>query len=237
MTAMAAMMAMPMMAQLKIKGVGHDNRYKVGSETRQMETQYVGWNSQLGKAIFVVEQGIYAMTWDGAALSTPVKEPPVVISDFYSGGQYTDNDKALWANNFNLMNGNSGAAYVDGKIVTVMSRDEQSTEDDVLFAVRKWDATTGDMLTGPEDYFPKARNIESAGMSYNPIDGKVYGLFYLTEVQLGEEITSDPDFFVDQDGDATSTDAGYCLCTIDLKTMEVTPIIYRRGWKDAQYRQ
>ncbi len=224
MTAMAAMMAMPMMAQLKIKGVGHDNRYKVGSETRQMETQYVGWNSQLGKAIFVVEQGIYAMTWDGAALSTPVKEPPVVISDFYSGGQYTDNDKALWANNFNLMNGNSGAAYVDGKIVTVMSRDEQSTEDDVLFAVRKWDATTGDMLTGPEDYFPKARNIESAGMSYNPLDGKVYGLFYLTEVQLGEEITSDPDFFVDQDGDATSTDAGYCLCTIDLKTMEVTPI-------------
>lgn len=207
--------------EIKIKGIGHWNRYDDGE---QMPSEYVGWNSQLGRAIFIVDQGIYAMTLNGANLSVPVKEPPVNKADFYSNGQYTDNDKALWANNFNLMVGNSGAAYVDGQLVTVYSRDESSTVDEVIFAVRKWDANTGDLLSGPEDYMSMSSNVESAGMSYNPIDGKVYGLFYLTNQDLGEEITSDPDFFVDQDGDATSTDAGYCICSVDLNTMQVTPI-------------
>lgn len=220
-TVMALMVALPSMAQIKIKGIGHWNRYDNGD---QMESEYVGWNSALGKAIFIVEQGIYAMTWDGTTLSTPVKEPPVNKSDFYSNGQFTDNDKALWANNFNLMVGNSGAAYVHGQLVTVYSRDEQSTVDEVLFAVRKWDANTGDLLSNPDDYMAMSSNIESAGMCYNPKDGLVYGLFYLTNQDLGEEITSDPDFFVDQDGDATSTDAGYCLCTVDINTMQITPI-------------
>ena len=114
---LAMMVAVTAAAQeIKIKGIGHWNRYDDGE---QMVSNYVGWNSDLGKAIFIVDQGIYAMTLNGTTLSTPVKEPPVNKADFFSNGQFTDNDKALWANNFNLMVGNSGAAYVDGKQVTV----------------------------------------------------------------------------------------------------------------------
>jgi hypothetical protein len=120
------------------------------------------------------------------------------------------------------MYGNSGAAYFDGKLVTVMSRDEQSTTDEELFAVRKWDAATGDLLSS--EYRPKSDRLESAGMSYNPKDGKVYGLFYLTGQDLPAEITSDPDYFQDQDDDMTDGDAGYCICTIDLPTMTITPV-------------
>lgn len=217
---MAALFGLSANAQdVKINGVGHNNRYDDGD---QMKSTYVGWNSTLGKSIFVVDQGLYTMTWDGTTLTTPVKEPAVNISDFYSGGQYTDNNKAIWANNFNLMYGNSGAVYVDGQIVTVMSRDEQSTTDDELFAVRKWNAMTGDLLSS--EIRPKSDCLESAGMSYNPIDGKVYGLFYLTEQQLSEEMTSDPDFFTDSEGEASSEDAGYCICTVDLSTMKITPV-------------
>lgn len=220
---LAALLCMPLGAQdLKLKGIGHNNRYKKNSETCSMESKYVGWNYDLQKAIFVVEQGIYAMEWDGLTLTTPEKEPEVRISDFYSGGKYTNNAKALWANNFNLMYGNSGACYVDGKLVTITSRDESSTTDDELFTVRKWDAKTGDLLSWKN--FPKSACVESAGMSYNPIDGKVYGLFYLTGQQLPSDITDDPDYFDDPDGDLTDGDAGYCLCTIDLEKMEVTPI-------------
>ena len=61
-------------------------------------------------------------------------------------------------------------------------------------------------------------------MCLNPKDGKVYGLFLLTKQDLPEEIVNDPDFFVDQDGVSTDTDAGYCLCSIDLETMTITPI-------------
>ena len=61
-------------------------------------------------------------------------------------------------------------------------------------------------------------------MSYNPVDGKVYGLFYLTGQELAEEITSDPEYFEDQDADLTDGDAGYAICTIDLNTMKVTPV-------------
>ena len=215
--------ALPLVAvnaqNVKLKGIGHNNRYDDGD---QMVSKYVGWNSELGKSIFIVDNGIYATTWNGSSLTTPVKEPAVNMSDFYSGGQFTDNEKALWANNFNLMYGNSGAVYVNGKLVTVMSRDEQSTTDEELFAVRKWDAATGNLLSS--EYRPKSDRLESAGMSYNPKDGKVYGLFYLTGQDLPSEITSDPDYFEDQDADMTDGDAGYALCTIDLSTMKVTPI-------------
>ena len=81
------------------------------------------------------------MSWDGSSLSTPVREPEVSKSDVMSS-----EEKQLWATNFNMMFGNSGAAYINGKLVTVMSRDEQSTTDEELFAVRKWDAKTGDLL-------------------------------------------------------------------------------------------
>ena len=103
--AMAA--SMQLSAQnVVLKGIGHDNRYDDGE---QMPSTYVGYNSSVQKSIFVVDQGIYSMDWNGSTLSTPVKDPAVNIADFYSGGQFTDNNKALWANNFNLMYGNSGA--------------------------------------------------------------------------------------------------------------------------------
>ena len=213
--ALAIPFSMPMGAQdLKLKGIGHNNRYDDGD---QMKSYYVGWNVELGKAVFVVDNGIYAMNYNGTSLSTPVKEPAVVVSEIRG-----DNEKEKWANNFNMMYGNSGAVYVNGYLVTVMSRDEQSTVDDELFAVRKWDAETGDLLSSR--IHPKSDCLESAGMSYNPKDGKVYGLFYMTGQDLPDEITSDPDYFEDQDADMTDGDAGYCLCTIDLKTMKITPI-------------
>lgn len=199
---------------VKINGIGHNNRYDDGD---QMKSTYLGWNAELQKPIFIVDYGLYTMTWNGSTLTTPEKEPPVNASEIKG-----DNAKEIWANNFNSMNGNSGACYVAGKLVTVMSRDEQSTVDEELFAVRKWDAKTGNLLSS--EIFPKSAHLESAGMSYNPKDGKVYGLFYLTGQDLPSEITSDPDYFEDQDDDMTDGDAGYCLCTIDLATMKVTPI-------------
>ena len=202
-----------------LKGIGHDNRYDDGE---QMPSTYVGYNASVQKSIFVVDQGIYSMDWNGSTLSNPVKDPAVNIADFYSGGQFTDNNKALWANNFNLMYGNSGAVYVNGKLVTVFSRDESSTVDEELFRVCKWDANSGNLLSN--EIRPKNDHLESAGMAYNPVDGKVYGLFYLTGNQLPAEITNDPDYFADQDDDMTDGDAGYAICSVDLSTMKVTPI-------------
>ena len=214
-TLLAALFCLPINAQdIKLKGIGHNNRYDDGD---QMKTTYVGWNNELGKAIFIVDNGIYAMNYDGTTLSTPVKEPAVNDAEVRA-----DSDKQLWATNFNLMYGNSGAVYVDGQLVTVYSRDESSTVDEELFQVCKWNATTGELLS--RETRPKSDHLESAGMSYNPKDGKVYGLFYLTGQDLPDEITSDPDYFEDQDADMTDGDAGYCLCTVDLATMKVTPI-------------
>jgi len=221
-TGLAALCTLQSAAQtVKLKGIAQTCRYDNGDVMENI-SEYVGWNSELGKSIFIVGNGFYAMTWDGANLSTPVKEPPVNKADFYSNGTFTDNDKAQWADNFNLLYGNSGALYVNGQAVTIYSRDEQSTVDEELFYVRKWNAVTGDMLS--QEIRHKDDCLESAGMAYNPVDGKVYGLFYLTGQQLSEEITSDPDYFVDQDGEASSEDAGYCLCSIDLQTMDITPI-------------
>jgi hypothetical protein len=208
---------------VKIKGIAQGCRNDDG-DTMENISDYVGWNSTLQKSIFIVGNGFYAMNWDGTTLSDPVKEPPVNKADFYDSSTrtFTDDDKALWANNFNLLYGNSGALYVNGQAVTVYSKDEQSTVDEELFAVRKWNAVTGDLLSS--EIRPKDDCLESAGMAYNPVDGKVYGLFYLTSQQLPEEITSDPDYFVDTEGEASSEDAGYCLCSIDLQTMDITPI-------------
>lgn len=217
---LAAVMAAPAGADnIKIKGVLNNNRYDDGD---QLKTEYVGWNAQLGKGIFIVDFGIYAMTWDGTTLSTPVKEPAVSKDDIKD-----DNDKQVWATNFNLMYGNSGAVHVGDKIVTVTSRDYQSTEDKELFAVRKWDAVTGNLLNNADEYMDVSANIESAGISYNPVDGKVYGFFHITDARLLDEITSDEGYFTDQD-DADwgreDLDDGYCLGTIDLSTMKITPI-------------
>lgn len=217
---LAAAVTAPAGAQvIKIKGVLNNNRYDDGD---QLKSEYVGWNSELGKAIFIVDYGIYAMTWDGTTLSTPVKEPAVNKADIKD-----DNERQVWATNFNLMYGNSGAVHIGDKLVTVMSRDYQSTEDNELFAVRKWDALTGDLLNSSDDYMDVSANIESAGMSYNPKDGKIYGFFHITDAKLLDEITGDDDYFTEQD-DADwgreDLDDGYCLGTIDLNTMKITPI-------------
>jgi len=215
MLALAAVCCASVSAQsVKLNGIGHNNRYDDGD---QMKSTYLGYNSELSKSIFIVDNGLYTMSWDGSALTTPTREPAVEKNDVMSS-----NEKQLWANNFNMMYGNSGAVYVNGKLVTIMSRDESSTTDDNLFAVRKWDAKTGELLYSRT--FPKSATLESAGMSYNPLDGKVYGLFYLTGNQLPESITSDPEYFADQDDDMTDGDAGYAICTIDMATMKVTPI-------------
>ena len=218
--ALLAMLAMCLTANadpIKIKGVYNNNRYDDHAD--HWYSQYVGWNSALGRAIFVVENGIYAMQVDQNTISTPVKEPDVVISDFFSNGQFTNNDLALWATNFNLMYGNSGAVNANGVITTVTSRTESEGVDSTnIFAVRHWNAETGDLLNTSNEYYPKNAYLESAGMAVNPVDGKVYGLFYLTDVPLPEEIVNDPDFFGD------SIDSGYAICTIDLESMQVTPI-------------
>lgn len=204
---------------IKIKGVLHNNRYDDGD---QLKSEYVGWNSELGKAIFIVDLGIYAMTWDGTKLSTPVKEPAVVKSEIAN-----DNDKQVWATNFNLMYGNSGAVHVGNKLITVTSRDYQSTEDNELFAVRKWDAVNGNLLNDANEFLDVSANIESAGMSYNPVDGKIYGFFHITDAKLLDEILEDEDYFTEQDdvdSGRENLDDGYCLGTIDPKTMKITPI-------------
>lgn len=224
---LAALFCLPSNAQeITLKGIGHNNRYDDGE---QMKSTWIGSlydenGKYTGKTAFIVDQGIYSMSWDGMDMTDPVKDPAVNIEDIKQGGK-VDYEKALWATNFNLMYGNSGALYIDGQLVTVMSRDESSTTDEELFAVRRWDAKTGNLLSS--EIYPKSAFLESAGMSYNPKDGKVYGLFYITEAALPEEITSDPDYFTDQDDQdfgREGQDAGYCLCTIDLSTMKVTPI-------------
>jgi len=218
--AIVAIMALCLTANadpIKIKGVYNNNRYDDHAD--HWYSTFVGWNSTLGKAIFVVENGIYAMQVDENSVSTPEKEPAVVISDFFSNGQFTNNAMALWANNFNLMYGNSGAVKAGDRIVTVTSRTESEGVDSTnIFAVRKWNAETGDLLNASNEYHPKDAWLENAGMCLNAKDNKVYGLFYLTDVRLPDEIINDPDFYGD------SIDSGYAICTIDLDNMVVTPI-------------
>ena len=163
-------------------------------------SEYVGWNYALQKVIFLVQQGIYRLDWDGQTLSMPVKDPEVNKDDFYSNGQFTDNDKALWASNFNMMYANSGAIVKDGR----------------------WDARTYDLQSAGDDYRPAWDCLESAGMAVNPKDGKVYGLFHITNKYLPDSILNDPDFFADESAD--STDSGYAICTIDLDKMEISQI-------------
>lgn len=229
MLALAAMGCLAVSAQnLTIKGVLEKNKYDDGEQwkTTMIGSLYDENGNYTGTTAYIVDQGIYAMTWDGTTLSTPAKSPAVNLSDIRQGNQ-VDYEKAVWANNFNLMYGNSGAVYVDGILTTVMSRDYQSTEDEELFAVRKWNASSGNLLSGKNEYYSVNRNLESAGMCYNPIDDKVYGLFYISAAALPKEITEDPEYYTDEDDadfDREGQDAGYCICTIDLKTMTVTPI-------------
>ncbi len=223
---LAMLFCLPVSSQIKIKGILNNNRYDDGDQLKStwIGSLYDNEGHYTGVTSYIVDYGIYTMTWDGNTLSTPTKEPEVNMSDIKQGNQ-VDYDKAVWANNFNLMIGNSGAVYVDGRLVTVHSRDYQSTVDEELFAVRHWDAKTGNLLSS--EIFPVSANIESAGMSYNPIDGKVYGFFHITDAQLLDEIVNDPEYYTDQDDEdwgREGLDDGYCLGTIDLTTMKITPI-------------
>ena len=167
------------------------------------------------------------MTYDGTTVSTPVKEPSINRADVVDASGNVDMDKANIAINYNNMRGNSGAGYIDGKIVTVMSRDYQSTTDEELFAVRKWDAKTGKLLTDANQFYNVSANLESAGISYNPKDGKIYGLFHFTDAPLNTAITGDPEYYTDEDDkdfDREGLDAGWAIGTIDPVTMEVTQV-------------
>lgn len=223
------------MAQgITLRGVYQTSR----NDDNSVGSEYVGWNYNLMKAIFIVPQGLYKMQWDGTTLSTPEKDPTVDRADFYSNGQFTDNAKALWATNFNMMHANSGAVIKDGILTTIMSRTDMQnpdgqwvTNDTNRFAVRKWDIQTGDLLTAGDVYYPAWQCLESAGMAVNPKDGKVYGLFHITNKYLPDSILNDPDFFADENAD--STDSGYAICTIDLDKMEIhqiTPGLYYENY-------
>ena len=177
--ALVAAIGMQVMAQsVTLRGIyqtSRDDDYPNG-----YYSEYVGWNYALQKAIFLVQQGVYKMQWDGSTLSMPVKDPEVNKSDFYSNGQFTDNDKALWASNFNMMYANSGAIVHNGILTTIMSRTDMQnpdgtwvTNDTNRFAIRKWDARTYDLLSVGDDYHPAWDCLESAGMAVNPKDGKV----------------------------------------------------------------
>ena len=162
---LAMLICLPVSAQIKIKGVLNNNRYDDGDQLKSIwiGSLYDNEGNYTGVTSYIVDYGIYAMTWDGNTLSTPTKEPEVNISDIKQGSQ-VDYDKAVWANNFINMYGNSGSIYVDGKLVTITSRDYQSTEDEELFRVCKWDAKTGNMLSN--EIFPVSANIESAGICF-----------------------------------------------------------------------
>ena len=227
----AAMMAscLSIMAQgVTLRGVYQTSR----DDDNSVTSEYVGWNYQLMKPIFIVPQGLYKMEWDGTTLHMPAKDPAVDKADFYSNGQFTDNGKAQWANNFNMMFANSGAVIKDGILTTIMSRTDMDgnsgayvepgsqTNDTTRFFVRKWNAQTGDLISS--EIRPAWDCLESAGMAVNPKDGKVYGLFHITHKYLPDSILNDPDFFADENTD--STDSGYAICTIDLDKMEITQI-------------
>jgi len=195
-------------------------------------SEYVGFSYVTYKPIFIVQQGLYKMEWDGSTLTMPVKDPAVNKADFSSNGQITNEAMAQWATNFNMMYANSGAVIYNGVLTTVMSRTDMdpnsgaqvvpgnSVNDTTRFAVRKWNAATGDLISS--EIRPAWDCLESAGMAVNPKDGKVYGLFHITNKYLPDSILNDPDFFADEAAD--STDSGYAICTIDLDKMEISQI-------------
>ena len=195
-------------------------------------SEYVGFSYTTYKPIFIVQQGLYKMEVNGNNVSKPEKFPAINKDEFCRNGQITDEAKAQWVTNFNMMYANSGAIIHNGVLTTVMSRTDMDgnsgayvvpgsqVNDTTRFAVRKWDAVTGDLLSS--EIRPAWDCLESAGMAVNPKNGKVYGLFHITHKYLPDSILNDPDFFADESAD--STDSGYAICTIDLDKMEITPV-------------
>ena len=228
--AVAAMMCVPVMGQVTIKGVVNNNRYDDGDQLEN-KSNYVGWlpaslnPAGVGKAIFASKNGMYEMEVNTTKIE-PVQYPNIPVSEYYSGGTFTDPEKALLVTGFNNMMGNSGAVYANGELWTVFCRDYQSSEPEDMFVARHWDATTGKMLK-EFPHYSEDKVLDSAGMAFNPIDNHIYGLFYVTNAQLPDEITSDPDYFVDEDDQyegRSGQDAGYAIGRLNTETMEVTLI-------------
>lgn len=170
-------------------GVRERMRYDDGEDAK---STYLGWID--GKAQFKTDYGMWSMDVNGETITT---------------NQELDN---------NLMYGNSGSFRVNNILYTVFSHEKPDGDaGEMEFVVRKWDTTDGKLLA--TNIYPKSANLESRGMCYNPIDKKVYGLFYLTDVALDINELDPEDI---QEG--YTTDAGYALCTIDLNTMELTQI-------------
>lgn len=228
--AVAAMMCVPVMGQVTIKGVVNNNRYDDGDQLEN-KSNYVGWlpasldPAGVGKAIFASKNGMYEMEVNTTKIE-PVQYPNIPVSEYYSGGTFTGPEKALLVTGFGKMMGNSGAVYANGELWTVFCRDYQSSEPEDMFVARHWDATTGKMLK-EFPHYSEDKVLESAGMAFNPIDNHIYGLFYVASAQLPDEITSDPDYFVDEDDQyegRSGQDAGYAIGRLNTETMEVTLI-------------
>lgn len=185
---------------LTFKGVKQTMRYDDGEDSH---SEYLGWDSDAGKAIFSGDQGLWKMDVKGTTIT-----PSLVKYD-------------------NSMYGNSGAFYKRGEIYTIFSHEGEDGEQE--FVVRKWDAKTGELLKQKDANgnevdkrtFPKSANLEARGWAFNPVDGQVYGLFYFTDVALPVPVDS-----LDQEDqqDGYTTDAGYALATVDLETMEIDPV-------------
>lgn len=140
---------------LEFRGVKANARYDDGETTHN---EYLGWDEETGKGIFKVDQGLWKLS---------------VTAD-------TVNAEVIYGNN--LMYANSGAVYVNDTIVTIYSRESEEDATKMEFKVRWWKAADGKLIR--EATFPKEANLESRGMSFNPVDRKVYGLFYFTDVAL-----------------------------------------------------
>ena len=235
--AMAAMICLPMNAQVTIKGVvesrrdddGEDALTKSVGSLFEKDGQYTlnymygvdGWNYV--DFFSIPLGGIYALNWDGTTLADPVQTPAFSKADIADADNNVDWDKAQLAINIKNMVGNSGALYANGKIWTVFSRDMQSSEPEDMFIVRQWDAATGAMEK-EYPHYAEDKILESAGLAFNPTDNQIYGLFYVTSAQLPESITSDPDYFVDDDDKGEGReglDAGYAIGRLNTETMEV----------------
>lgn len=196
--AMASLIAMGATAQ-SLQLLGVKNTMRY-DDGEDTKYTYLGWNSQTSKAEFSGDVGLWSLDLNGSKVASNL-----VHYD-------------------NLMYGNSGSLYINGEIYTVMSHENEDGE--MEFVVRTWDAKT--FAKKSEKTYSKSANIESRGMAYNPIDGKVYGLFYLTDVVIEDYEPDQDDIDMGQ-----TTDAGYAICTIDLQTIEIhqiTPGVYYENY-------
>ena len=89
-----AMCSLTAVAQnVTLRGVyqtSRDNAYPNGEYS-----EYVGWSYNSMRPIFIVQQGLYKMEWDGATLTMPEKFPAINKQEFSSNATITDEAKAL----------------------------------------------------------------------------------------------------------------------------------------------